>query len=724
MTDQPDGMFAAVDSLLAAVDGGTVLPAPPERVRLREAAGLTQAAVAQALGVRVPSIQAWEAGRAEPKGERLEAYRRLLQGLGERYPAPAERPPARGAAPAARTPSDTPPPTDEAPAPTVAPESDDGPASAAPSTGGASAARGSAQARGARPAAGARKGAAKAERGGDPRFAHGPLAVVDASGGEVSAYCVDGLVLDVPAKSLPALVEWTLGEARLGQERLHRSGRDADPLIVLTEAACERYGLPARLSDEERLAGRIPDAHKVVRQLKKAEWRLTRRGFGPWARIYRPAQGSQRACVQLCVPSWHALDTRHWGDAAELPPEELARVLGTYATRVLTPRGSTAVTGLELMTALHPPTRAVKDDDGTWVSAPNPGALARAVDCAPCEAPDGHPLLAHLPRFHQRTPDEVLREEAYDWARPMSDEECMKPWLVGIDVNMAFAAAANRTVVGLGAPVHRHRPAFDASLPGSWLVDLSHVRLDLRLPSPFTPDGDPPLGPAWYATPTVAYAVELGHEVQPTEAYVRPDNGPYLDAWYTRLRDAYIATMADLGVTTGTTPEEFLAAMEGHRDRDPQLALVLAAVKATVKGGIGKLRERARTGWRPGERWPALERPTWRPDIRAAVIAKARVNMHRKMLTTARATGQYPVAVLSDCAVYASDGPSPLDFLPHRDGKPLPGGFRIGVSPGMVKHEGTQSVLWAEGLREQHGDHLNLARYIKSGRLNTPDEGA
>lgn len=86
MTDQPAELLAAVDSLLAAVDDGTVLPAPAERVRLREAAGLTEAAVAQALGVRVPSIQAWEAGRAEPKGERLQAYRRLLEGLATAIP--------------------------------------------------------------------------------------------------------------------------------------------------------------------------------------------------------------------------------------------------------------------------------------------------------------------------------------------------------------------------------------------------------------------------------------------------------------------------------------------------------------------------------------------------------------------------------------------------------------------------------------------------------------
>jgi hypothetical protein len=560
----------------------------------------------------------------------------------------------------------------------------------------------------------------------DPRFENGPLAVVDVADGHVSAYCVSGLVLDVPAKSIPALVDWTLSEAKLGAPRLNRSGKDADPLIVLTEAACERYGLPVRLSDGERRSGRLPETHKVIKQLERANWQLTKRGFGLWARIYRPAQGSQRNCVQLCIPSWDALDTRHWDNAAQLPPAELARLLGTYATRVMTPRGSTAVTGLELMTALHPPTRASEPDEtGKRHSEHNPGSLGiHPVECAPCEAPDGHPLLAHLPRFHQRTPAEMLVEEAYDWARRLTDDECLKPYVVGVDVNMAFAAAANGTIVGLGAPMRVKRPTFDPKLPGSWLVDLSHIELDERLPSPFTPRGNRPEGPAWYATPTVAYAVELGCTVAPIEAYVRYENARFLDGWYNRLRDAYVATMADLGVTADLSPEDFLAAMTDHKQVDPQLAIVLSAVKATVKGAIGKLRERPRGGgWRPGEPWPALNRPTWRPDIRAAIISKARINMHRKMLKHAAATGQYPAAILSDCAVYASDGPSPLDFLPYKDGKPLPGGFRLGVSPGMVKHEGTQTTLWAEGVREEHGPELNLARYIKDGKVTTTDDG-
>jgi hypothetical protein len=728
MTDQPQELFTAVDALLVAVDDGGVLPSLDERVRLREAAGLTQAAVAQVLGVRVPSIQAWEAGRAEPKAERLGAYRRLLDGLSRRYPVSAAPSGSKDAAlPQPDQGAGAPLATATPPAAAAAPSGPAAPSSRQPSK---------------RPDGKKSTPFKYTAAAVDPRFEDGPLAVIDAGWDrEVVAYCVGGLVLDVPAKSLPALVEWTLREAKLGAPKLSGPGKDADPLLVLTESALERFGLPVALTQEERLAGRIPEGHKVIKQLLRADWKLTKRGFGPWARIYRPAQGSERACVQLCIPSWNALDTRHWGEAGQLPPADLARVLGVYASRVMTPRGSTAVTGLELMTALHPPTRASEPDaTSKRHSEHNPGSLGKdPVDCAPCEAPDGHPLLADLPRFHVRGPGEKLFEEAYDWARPLTDAECMRRNLVGIDVNMAFAAGANGLVVGLGAPTHVKEPVFDAKLPGSWLVDLSHVDLsrvkvgkdkwaDLDaslLPSPFTPKGEQPEGPAWYATPTVAYAVELGYEVRPLEAYVRYENGRYLDGWYQRLRDAYLATMADLGVPADASPEEFLAAMDGYRDRDPELAIVVSAIKATVKGGLGKLRERPRgEGWKPGQPWRALSRPTWRPDIRAAIISRTRINLHRKIVKHAAFTGQYPVAILSDCVVYAANGTSPLDFLPYRDGKPLPGGFKLGVNPGLVKWEGTQSVLWGEGVREQfQAAELNLARYIKDGTVTDQDNG-
>ncbi|MEU1298753.1 MULTISPECIES: telomere-associated protein Tap [Streptomyces] len=742
-------LFDRVDALIAS---RSPLPPPAERRRLRQAHGLTLDEVASALKVRRATVSGWESVKkpTEPRGPEREAYARLLDKLVDLYP-----PDATTTAPAEDTAVPVPVPEREQEREpltvSVPPAAGAAPPAAGPDTQARPAAPAtvSRPARGTRPPATPRRPAAKkaapgpaATAAADPRFENGPLAVIDAdAGGQVLAYCPGGLILDVPAKSLPALVDWTLTEAGLGQPRLSGPGKDADPLLVLTEAALERYGLPGALTDEERIAGRLPEDHKAVGQLARADWKLTKRGLGPWARIYRPARGSERACVQLCIPSWHALDARHWGTAAQLPPAELARLLGVYASRVMTPRGSTAVTGLELMTALHPPTRASEPGaDGRRHSEHNPGSLGTdPVDCAPCEAPDGHPLLADLPRFHVRGPAEKLFEEAYDWARPMTDAECTRRHLVGIDVNMAFAAGANGLVVGLGAPTHVKAPVFDAKLPGSWLVDLSHVDLsrvkiakdtwaDLdgeMLPSPFTPKGDRPEGPAWYATPTVAYAQELGYEVRPVEAWVRHDNGRYLDGWYNRLRDAYLATMADLGVTADLPPAGFLAAMDGYKERDPELAVVVSAVKATVKGGLGKLRERPRgEGWRPGRPWRALARPTWRPDIRAAVISRTRVNLHRKIVKHAAFTGQYPVAVLSDCVVYAADGTSPLDFLPYRDGKPLPGGFKLGVNPGLVKHEGTQSVLWGEEVRERFGaPELNLARYIKDGTVTDVDNG-
>ncbi|MFI9569276.1 hypothetical protein [Streptomyces rishiriensis] len=101
----------------------------------------------------------------------------------------------------------------------------------------------------------------------------------------------------------------------------------------------------------------------MVKQIAKAGLQLTQRGLGPWARIYREPEGSKRHCVQLCIRPWNALDTWEWGKTDDpqllltMHPADLARYLGLYAARVMTPRGSTATTGLEVLVALRPPTR-------------------------------------------------------------------------------------------------------------------------------------------------------------------------------------------------------------------------------------------------------------------------------------------------------------------------------------------------------------------------------
>ncbi|MFF4472348.1 telomere-associated protein Tap [Streptomyces sp. NPDC001599] len=685
-------LFASVDALL---NEEPHLPPPAERARLREAAGITQARLATALKTTTQSVKNWENGRSDPKSPRLDAYQRLLNGWAAKYPAPAAVSAAATAPAASAAPAASKLETTNAPQPVDVP----GAGPARPATPAGATSRRPAPKKAAKPAA-------------DPRFPHGPLAVLDGDG---SAYGVDGIVLDCPAATVVELVEWTLRESGLGAPRLHRNGKDSDPLIVLTAAAAVKLGLPERLEGhEQRRSLRLPEDHPVVKQVVKAKWRLTQRGFGPWARIYRKAQGRERQCVQLAILSWDALDERSWPGVAEMEPADIARVLGVYAQRVITPRGSTAVSGLELMTALRPPTRAVQDPQtGNWVPGHNPGSLGtEPMDPAPPEATPEHPVVVD-----SGWSGGFLNEEAYQWVRPvdlLSDEECTLPYAVGLDLNTAFLAAAARLVVGLSAPDHFHAPTFNPKIPGSWLVDLSHVEVDPRLPSPFTPTGERPTGPAWYQTHTVAYAQELGYNVEPIEAYLRRETGAYLDPWHDRLKTAYVDTLADLGVTKDLTDAEFLAAMERHKDTDPAMAAVLAAIKATVKGGIGKLRERPQgRKYKEGERWPALQRPTWRPDIRAAVISKARINMHRKLRNMATMTGLYPLAVLSDCVVYPSPGDSPLDFLPYAaSGKPQPGGFRLGPTPGLAKLEGVQSMLWAVDLMEKG---YNPARHIKGG---------
>ncbi|MFB8167544.1 helix-turn-helix domain-containing protein [Kitasatospora purpeofusca] len=755
-----DELFAAVDALLAGVEPGPQLPDPAERARLREAAGVTQAQLAKVLQSTVQTVKNYENGRSTPKPPRLDAYLRLLEGWAAQYP-PGATAPATSTVdrvPTAFTPTPTPAP-EPAPAPTQAEQqpaaalpqktADEDPhAPTTPPTRPPTARSGSEPLR----------RAARAAPYFDGQFPNGPLAVLDGDG---TAHGVGGLVLPCPATTLAQLATWALTESGLGAARLHRNGKDGDPLIVLTAQAAERFGLPATLDDNPttRRSQRLPEDHKVVKALARSKWQLTRRGFGPWARIYRPVKDGRRQCVQLAILPWRALDTRAWGNAATLPAPDLARVLGIYAQRVITPRGSSATCGLELMTALRPPTRAVRDEaTGGWVSGPNPGALTDVHEAAPPEVPAEHPAA-------QDWDGGFLDEESYQWIRPvetLSEAEMLEPFAVGIDINTAYLAAAARLSVGLSGPVHVHRPSFDRKVPGSWLVDLSHIPTDPRLPSPFTPTGRPPTGPAWYATPTVAYAVELGFDVAPVEAYVREQSGAYLDPWHDRLREAYVTTMAEAGIPVDKDTDEraFLAAMTAHRllkhaghdldtlrraltaeglghlaqmDDDPlaaacwrhhQIAMVLSAVKSTIKFGIGKLRERPQgLDYRPGDAWSALERPTWRPDIRAAVIAKARVNMHRKMANIAKANGRYPLGVNNDCVVYASPGPGPLDFLPLTgSGKGvLPGTFRLGATPGLSKVEGVQSMLtvvdWLEG--EQP---INPARHIK-GHDTTAVEG-
>ncbi|MET8661379.1 helix-turn-helix transcriptional regulator [Streptomyces griseus] len=80
----------SVESLLEEARLAKAMPPPEERLRLREAAGLTRAQVATAVGVARGTVLAWETGKSDPTPPGRLRYLRLLEGLAELHPAPAD----------------------------------------------------------------------------------------------------------------------------------------------------------------------------------------------------------------------------------------------------------------------------------------------------------------------------------------------------------------------------------------------------------------------------------------------------------------------------------------------------------------------------------------------------------------------------------------------------------------------------------------------------------
>ncbi|WP_145886798.1 transcriptional regulator [Streptomyces sp. BK340] len=590
-------------------------------------------------------------------------------------------------------------------------------------------------------------------------FDYGPFAVID---GRRRAHLASGKVIPCPATSVRELVTWA-ADRPFGTPRLHPSGKDGDPLIVLTADAVRALGLPDREDGEERA---LPVDHPVIADLAAHGWEMPQRGnkpwFSAWVRIFQRVQRGRRS-VQLAILPWGALTTGGWPlpvdpdtrrPASTVP--DVVRFLSIYSDRVMTPVSSTAVTGQELMSALRPATRAWRDEgSGKVRSKWLEGALHLPVDPAPAEATRDHPLAAGR---DEKDPAQVLQEEALKWWRMPTEEERQLPFVVGLDTMLAFFAACNATPMGTCAPYEVQQPAFDKKVPGSWLEDLSGVPTDPLLPSPFTPDGSRPTGWAWYETHTIALAAELGHTPRPMRGYLRPsekqaramgiaphpdryddrrpDAGPvppfgqvpYLKPWYEHLNAAYMETMTCLGAVThpdGTplTPPEFLQAMARmqeptFRAEHPTDLLVLKAIKQTIKGAIGKYRQGPQDYGRRAEgtnaRWKALDRPDWRPDHRAAILARYRAVMNRKLIATAKAIGARPLAVNTDCIVFASPVPDILWLTGHKSG------FTVGPNPGRVKLEGVQSMDWYLQVAELN---KNPASRIKDGRTDAAWEG-
>ncbi|MEU9705584.1 helix-turn-helix domain-containing protein [Streptomyces sp. NPDC047981] len=118
------------------------MPTPKELRRLREARGLSEDQVAEAMGVTRATVRSWETGRTTPRGRKQEAYAKLI-GAHEDQGAPAPAPaPAPTSTPSTEPPAppsalSTPPPhTRPRAAAKRAAKPPKAPAAATPGTGG------------------------------------------------------------------------------------------------------------------------------------------------------------------------------------------------------------------------------------------------------------------------------------------------------------------------------------------------------------------------------------------------------------------------------------------------------------------------------------------------------------------------------------------------------------------------------------------------------------
>lgn len=760
-----DDRFAGVDALLAAVEAGTVLPVPAERARLRQAAALTAAAVAQALGTRPATLESWEAGRSEPTGDRREAYRRLLEGLAVQFPPaqPPVAPPGEAVAavqlpaPAAPVQPDrdangdlarfTPAPcqwcgdptpfryqgvpghlgegeicraraaTASVPAPTPGQPPRQAPAVSSPTR--------PAQSRpGGRPAQSRRAPASAVAAATAPAAAPRwwPAVALDADADEEVGWLLDVPQVPAPAGSrLADVLAWLGTGLPLRVDRAHPAGRGGDGVVVLTAATLARLGLPAVLPATDKALAALQA--KLAKAAAGTGMEVSER-IGPSFRVFRRkgSAGGPRTSLQVLVAPWLGQGDGRWQATTALVahlaagPEGVADGL-TLARRIraftaglgVAPGASAATTAMLLLDAVRPRVEWIRDETtGEWSSRLRDGALPAGDLSVPPAAGARHPLTRRL--LADGGP--VCEEEDYKWwARPLQPAERGRRYAVAVDVCASYLSVTESLRLPVGPLHHVARPAWDEKTAGLWRCDFTAVPVDPELPHPATFHGRPPTGPGWYATPTVAYmAAAYGFDpATVTEAYLSTHTAPLLKEWTARLRAAYKHAYAVLGLTDGLPPEQFLALYAQHKDiaDDPARAdaLTLAGLYKTVyKAGIGKWTDSARNALPDEDAWLEKVAASWayRPEIRHHIIAAARIGAHRRLRKTLHLTGRAPFAVNVDSYLYAADEPSPLELLPVKpDGSPVPGALRLGIAPGSHKHESSIPLAAAVQAMEQ-----------------------
>jgi hypothetical protein len=525
-----------------------------------------------------------------------------------------------------------------------------------------------------------------------------PVLLVDADGGEL-VHDVPGLPGLDGAKTLAALFAWLGSGLPLGVDKLHKDARAWDPVVILSAAAAELVKLPAKMPAAkamERLAAKVAKA--------AADAGMEIGALGPGTKVYRrKSETARKVSLSLLLTPWLGQGTTkqingvHLASLLAETPDgpdavALARRLRTFVGQIgITPGASEATTSMMLLESVRP-REEWSAERGRYVLKPS--AFPGGDTCVPVAAGGRHPLTRELLAAGER----ICEEEDYKhWTRPLTADESLLPWAVTVDVSTSYLSVTARLGLPQGPLELTDAPHFDGKRAGLWLCDFTGITVEPELPHPSEWTGHAPTGPGWYATPTVEYmAKSYGFDVATiAQAYVSTHTVSFLEEWTGRIRDAYKASMAVLGVVDGMEPGAFLAAYAARKDGAEQDAeradaLVLAsAYKNIYKGGVGRWTYNAATIDDDAEWLERVAARWWyRPEVRFHIIAAARIALHRRMRKTLELTGLAPFMVNVDALMYASSEPSPFPLLPTKpDGSPERGALRLGAAPGSFKHE-------------------------------------
>lgn len=412
--------------------------------------------------------------------------------------------------------------------------------------------------------------------------------------------------------------------------------------IWLSVEVCEAVGIDVDSIDYREPSKSLRTLTKGIPFVEKAVddgWRFggvadgEPARLGTWTRVYR--DGDERKGV------WVVL-TAGLGDEDAMPifagdptAAQVARRLDLLAGVLHFPwKINAGVTSIDLMLQSRPKTWSPQD----WKNV----VMAPSTTEAPFNIGDV--------------------EGDFNWSREPTDEERAMKFLHAYDRGGSYVAGIAGTELPIGAPTHHPQGAeFDPRVPAYHLT-LIPDQEDWRQPYVLNPKGYKFTEPKWVCSPRLERAIALGYEPEILESYTWQQHGRVLLGWYERFRDASTVLDAD----------------------DPDCQAARNQSKVVRTHGIGIIGSAEHLKGKPG----------YNPERRLHVMAKANSNITYRINDIGVSTGRWPLAVLRDTVLYASDEVDP--------DKAWPGGPKT-YGRGFGQYKPERSGLLADQLKYLNG---------------------